>query len=215
MLKRKSEVFSIFRKFKATVEKQSGACIKTLRTDGGGEYTSIEFKDFCEKERIKHEFTPLYTPQHNGTAERRNRTIMNMVRSMLKYKELPMALWSEAAATAVYILNRCPTSRFDGITPEEAWSGFKPDVKHLRVFGSLCYKHILDKLRQKLDDKAVPMIFLGYHATGGYRLLDPVTKQIVVSRDVVFDEMKRYSWVENTTGSLVKIIVDLDRSEES
>ena len=67
--------------------------IKILRTDGGGEYVSNEFKEFYESEGLIHEVTPLYTPQHNGTAERRNITLLNMVRCMLKSKNLPSFLW--------------------------------------------------------------------------------------------------------------------------
>lgn len=192
LIKSKSEVIEVFRKFKAMVSRQTGGYIKVLRSDGGGEYVSAEFKSLCEEEGIIHEVTPPYTPQHNGTAERKNRSIMNMVRSMLKCKNLPKYLWGEAASTAVYLLNRCPTKRLKGITSEEAWSGSKPDVSHLRIFGSICYKHVPDQLRRKLDDKGEQMILVGYHTTGGYRLFDPVAKQVKISRDVVVDEMK--SW---------------------
>lgn len=84
---RKSEVFDHFKKFKIYVEKQSGYFIKVLHTDGGGEYTSNEFKKYCEEHGIQHEVTFPYTPQHNGVAERKNRTIMDMARSMLKARE--------------------------------------------------------------------------------------------------------------------------------
>lgn len=94
--------------------------IKVLKSDGGGEYVSDEFKKFCEMDGIVHEVTPPYTPQHNGTVERRNMTILNMIRSMLKGKNLPKFLWGEAAATAAYILNRCPSKRLNCLTPEEA-----------------------------------------------------------------------------------------------
>ncbi|PNX58084.1 retrovirus-related Pol polyprotein from transposon TNT 1-94 [Trifolium pratense] len=100
------------------VERQSGHMIKVLRTDGGGEYVSKEFDTLCERDGIIHEVVPSYTPQQNGVVERKNRTIMNMVRSMLKGKHLPKELWGEAVSTATYILNRCPTKKLEGITPE-------------------------------------------------------------------------------------------------
>jgi hypothetical protein len=87
-------------------------------------------------------------------------------------------------STATYVLNKCPTKRLDGITPEESWSGNKPSVKHLRMFGSIAYKHVPDQLRKKLDDKLVMMILVGYHPTGGYKLYDPTNKNVVVNRDV-------------------------------
>jgi len=190
LIKRKSEVFEVFRKLKSLVEKQSGYKIKTLRTDGGGEYVSSEFEVFCTKEGIVHDVVPPYTPQQNGTAERKNRTIMNMVRSMLKSKHLPKELWGEAVSTATYTLNRCPTRKLNNVTPEECWSGNKPNVNHLRVFGSITYRHIPDQLRRKLDDKSETLILVGYHSTGGYKLLDPVNKQVIISRDVIIDEVK-------------------------
>lgn len=91
-MKAKSELLEVFRKFKAMVSRQTGKYIKVLRLDGGGEYVSAEFKSLCEEEGIIHEVSPPYTPQHNGTAERKNRNIMNMVRSMLKCKDLPKFL---------------------------------------------------------------------------------------------------------------------------
>lgn len=92
LLKRKSEVFLIFKKFKLMCKKQSGKAIKVIRKNGGGEYTSHEFKKYCDKEEMLHEVTTPYTSQHNGVAERMNITIMNMERSMLKGMKLPKYL---------------------------------------------------------------------------------------------------------------------------
>ncbi|CAJ2677087.1 unnamed protein product [Trifolium pratense] len=197
LISKKSDVFEIFKKFKATVERQSGKRLKTLRTDGGGEYVSHEFAKFCDNEGIVHDIVPPYTPQQNGTAERKNRTIMDMVRCMLKGKHLPKELWGEAVSTATYTLNRCPTKRLKGITPEECWSGHKPNVNHMRVFGSLVFKHTPDQLRKKLDDKSTMMILVGYHSTGGYKLYDPINNNVVISRDVIIDELKEWDWNTN------------------
>lgn len=213
LLKRKSEVFDTFVKFKNLVEKQSGLQIKTLRTDGGGEYVSDQFQDFCEKEGITHEVTPPYTPQHNGTAERRNRTIMNMVRCMLKCKNLPKNLWGEAVSNAVYVLNRSPTKRLVDVTPEEVWCGSRPSVEHLRVFGSVAYRHIPEQMRKKLDDKSEQMVLVGYHSTGGYRLLNPRTNQITISRDVVIDEAREWSWSEKEK-STASLLLDMNNPDE-
>ena len=85
----KSEVFQKFFHFKALVEKQSGQYIKVLKTDRGGEYISKEFMCYCRENDIHKQFTTRYTPQQNGVVERKNRTIMEIVRSMLKAKHLP------------------------------------------------------------------------------------------------------------------------------
>lgn len=84
LIDKKSEVLEVFKKFKVLVEKQSGSSLKIVRSDGGGEYTSLEFQKYCDDEGIVQGITAPYTPQHNGIAERRNRSILNMARSMLK-----------------------------------------------------------------------------------------------------------------------------------
>jgi len=153
LLAKKSDVFSVFKKFRLLVQNESGEKISRLRTDGGGEYTSTEFNDFCSSNDINCEVTPPYRPQHNGISERKNRTLVNMIRSMLKQKQMPHYLWGEAAATAAYLINKSPTKKLQDKTPEEAWCGVKPSVQHLKIFGSLCFRHVPDQLRRKVDDK--------------------------------------------------------------
>ncbi|KAA0053129.1 integrase [Cucumis melo var. makuwa] len=151
-LKEKSEALVCFKSFKAFTENQSGYKIKTLRSDRGGEY--IAFGNFFKEQGIHHQMKARMTPQQNGVAERKNRTIMEMARSMLKAKNLPNEFWGDAVACTVYILNRAPTKSVPGMTPYEAWCGEKPSVSHLRVFGSIAYSHIPNQLRGKLDDKS-------------------------------------------------------------
>ncbi|RDX93140.1 hypothetical protein CR513_24641, partial [Mucuna pruriens] len=90
--------------------------------------------------------------------------------------------------------NRCPTKRLQSVTPEEAWTGDKPMVNHLRIFGSLSYRHIPDERRRKLDDKSEALILIGYHPTGAYKLYSPLKQQVVISRDVVVDETAAWKW---------------------
>ncbi|PNX74518.1 copia-type reverse transcriptase-like protein, partial [Trifolium pratense] len=163
-IKLKSEDLDVFKRFKVIIEKESDKSNKILRTYGGGEYTSRDFETFCISQGIVHEVTAPYTPQHNGLAERRNRTLLDMARSMLKQKNLPHKFWGEAVTTAAYILNKCLTKKLKTV-PEEAWSGRKPSVKHFKIFGSLCYKHVPDAKRTKLEDKSEIMILIGYHPT--------------------------------------------------
>lgn len=185
----------MFKNFKACVEKKVGAPIQCLRTDRGGEFTSNEFAKFCEEQGISRQLTAAYTPQQNGVAERKNRTIMNMVRSMLDGRQVPKEFWPEAANWCIHILNRCPTTALEDKTPSEAWNGFKPDVDYFRVFGCLAHVHIPDQRRSKLDDKSRPYVFLGVSKESkAYRLFDPTTKKICVSRDVKFEEDKGWNW---------------------
>ena len=161
-LKERSEVFKIFNTFKSHVEKESGHQIKCVRSDNGTEYTSSEFKAFCEKEGIHRQLTAPYTPQQNGVCERKNRTVMEMARSMLKDKGLPNKFWAEAVYTAVYLQNRLPTKAIHKRIPLKAWSGHRPSVSHLKIFGCICYIHVPSEKRHKLEDKADKGIFLGY-----------------------------------------------------
>lgn len=129
-LKRKDEVFEAFKIFKALVEKESGCLIKSLRTDRGGEFTSKEFSHFCKENGIKRLLTVPRSPQQNGVVERKNRTILNMVRSMRKSKNMSMEFWAEAVECAVYLSNISALKSVHGLTPEQAWSGKKLDVSH-------------------------------------------------------------------------------------
>jgi transposase InsO family protein len=175
------------------VEKDTLMFVRCLRTDKRGEFTSNEFNEFCRQKGIKRQLTTAYTPQHNGVAERKNRTVMNMVGSMLSDKRILKTFWPEAVNWTFYVLNRCPTFAVKDITPQEAWSGIKPLVDHFRVFGCLAHVHIPDVRRGKLDNKSFPCVLLGVsEESKGYRLFDLIAKKIVVSRDVVFEEEKQW-----------------------
>jgi len=143
----KSDALKVFQKFKVLAEKQSGLKL------GGGEYTSRDFESYCTNQGIIYEVTALYTPQHNGRAERRDRSMFDMARSMLKEKKLPHEFWGEAVNTVAYILNRCPTKKMKDKVPEEIWSGRKPSVSHLKVFSSICYKHVPDSRRKNVTPR--------------------------------------------------------------
>ena len=185
----------MFKKFKSLVEKESGNAICCLRTDRGGEFTSQEFNEFCSSNGISRQLTVAYTPQQNGVAERRNRTIMNMVCCMLLEKKVPKEFWPKAINWTVHLLNRCPTLAVKDKTPEEAWCGFKPLVDQFRVFGCIRHVHIPDCKRQKLDDKSFRCAFLGLSGESkAYIMYNPVSKKIIISRDVVFEEEKKWDW---------------------
>ena len=105
---------------------------------------------------------------------------MDMARSMLKAKHLPNDYWAKAVHCAVYILNRCPTKAVMNKVPEEAWSGTKHGVTHMKFFGCVAYPHIPDQLRKKLDSKGEKCIFIGYsEESKAYRLYNPSTKKLI------------------------------------
>ncbi|KAK2426825.1 hypothetical protein QL285_025456 [Trifolium repens] len=116
----KSSALDQFKKFRSMVEKETGNMIVCLRTDRGGEFTSLDFKNYCEENGIKRQLTAAYTPQQNGIAERKNRTLLEMVRCMITSKDIPKRFWPEAVNWANYVLNRSPAAALVDVTPEEA-----------------------------------------------------------------------------------------------
>jgi transposase InsO family protein len=208
-MKSKSEVFSHFLKLKNRMENETNRKIRCLRSDGGQEYFSTEFKAFLEEKGIRREFSCRYTPQQNGVAERKNRTILEMARAMLHEKNMPKIYWAEAAVTAVYLINRCTAEGVHDITPHEKYFGTKPNLSHLKVFGSIAFVHVPDEKRRKLDPKSEKMIFVGYSLEQkGYKCFNPITQKSRVSRDVVFDEVT--SWYGPT--SVTPAMLETSRS---
>uniref|UniRef100_A0A2N9EW40 Integrase catalytic domain-containing protein n=1 Tax=Fagus sylvatica TaxID=28930 RepID=A0A2N9EW40_FAGSY len=182
VLKTKDQVFQLFKKFHAMVEREKGKSLKCLRTDNGGEYTSNEFENYCSEYGIRHEKTVPGTPQHNGVAERINRTIVEKVRCMLRMAKLPKSFWAEAVQTACYLINRSPSVPLDFDIPERVWTGEDASYAHLKVFGCKTFAHVPKEQRLKLDDKATPCIFVGYgDAEFGYKLWDPKKKKMIRS----------------------------------
>lgn len=120
LLKFKSETFERFKTFKSLIEKEVNKSIGTLRTDRGGGFTSKEFQEFCDENGIKRHLTAPYSPQQNGVAEWRNRTLMEMTRSMLKATRVPNFMWGEAVRHATYVINRVATRALRNQTPYES-----------------------------------------------------------------------------------------------
>ena len=195
-LKSKDETLSKFKEYVNLVENQTGCGegrVKIVRSDNGGEYTSKGFASYSAEKGIVHQFTNPYCPEQNGISERLNRTIMESARSMIHHAKLPLHFWAEAVNTAVYLHNRSPTATLKDKTPFECWFDKKPDISNLRVFGCVCYMHVPNGERQKLDPKSRKGIFVGYpEGTKGYKLYDPIRKKFVKSRDVLFYERKFY-----------------------
>jgi len=186
----KSQVIDKFREFEATVVGETGQRIGTLRTDNGTEYVNQDFTRYLQSRQINHETSTPYTPQQNGLAERVNRTLIEKARALISHAGLAKSYWAEAVSTAAYLKNRTPTRSLKGdITPYERWYGRKCDVSRLRVFGCIAYARLPGQLRQKLDDTARRLRFIGYgKGNKGYRLMDEETKKVYVCRDVVFNE---------------------------
>lgn len=188
-LHNKSDALEKFKEFKSQVEKQLECNIKCLRSDNGLEYVNSNFSDFLKTAGIVHQTTIPYTPEQNGVAERMNRTLVEKAKCMLINANLPKQYWAESVHTAAYIINRTPTQSLKYKTPEEIWSGQKPKVGHLRIFGCEAMIHLPKEKRRKWDPKAQKAIFVGYcDHTKGYRFVLPGGRKIIKCRDAVFLE---------------------------
>lgn len=201
-LKSKNETFKYFKQYKEFAENQQSKKIKTLRSDNGGEFCSAEMENYLRQCGIVHQKTNSYTPEQNGLCERNNRSIVEKARCLLYDAQFEKFLWAEAVNTAVYIKNRSPAAGIDqNTTPYELWTGRKPNLSQLRIFGSPVMVHIPKEKRRKLDKKAKQMFLVGYSENvKGYRLYDPVSRDVIVARDVVI--------MEKTDDSSTTIVIE-------
>jgi transposase InsO family protein len=162
-----------------------------LRTYNGGEFCRNEFEEFCKNCDIARLKTTPYTTQYNAFAERMNKTLMEKSRCMLSGAGLGKEFWVEAMGIACYLVNISPSSVLDDKTPQEVWTGKKPSLTHLKVFGCEAYVHVPKENMSKLDKKTEKCIFIGYkYGLKGYKLWNLETKKVLYSRDLVFREMK-------------------------
>ncbi|CAL8089132.1 unnamed protein product [Prunus armeniaca] len=195
LIKTKDEVFDKLKIYKSDVENQLEKNIKRFRSDRGGEYTSNELGVFCEEHGIIHKVTPPYSPQSNGVAERKNRTLMDMVNSMLLSSGLPENLWGEAMLTACFILNGI-TLKDNEKTPYELWKGRSPNLRILKVWGCLAKVLIPDPKRKKIGHKTIDAVFLSYAKNSSanrslvinYEVKEVANNTVMEARDATFFE---------------------------
>jgi Reverse transcriptase (RNA-dependent DNA polymerase)/gag-polypeptide of LTR copia-type/GAG-pre-integrase domain len=188
-LRTKDQTFEVFKKFKAWVELATGNRIKALQDDKGGEYMSKAMEEYLTAEGIQRRHTMRAEPHSNGIAERANGIIANRATSLLYESKLPPSFWKHAVAVVCHTHNRMPTSPLPTSTPHETLFGNKPDVSHLRVFGSLAYVHIKKDKRYGLSSHMEKAIFIGYPPQyKGWEFYNPATKKIILSDRADFDE---------------------------
>jgi hypothetical protein len=186
-------------------QNEFGLRIKKIRSDNGTEFKNSQIEGFLEEEGIKHEFSSLYTPQQNSVVERKNRTLLDMARTMLDEYKTPERFWAEANNTACYSIKRLYLHWILKKTSYELLIGKKPNVSYFRVFGSKCFILIKRGRKSKFAPKVVEGFLLGYDSnTRAYRVFNKSTGLVKVSCDIVFDE---------TNGSQVEQ-VDLDELDD-
>jgi hypothetical protein len=163
--------------------------IKKIRSDNGTKFKNSQIEGFLEEEGIKHEFSSPYTPQQNGVVERKNRTLLDMARTMLDEYKTPDRFWAEVINTACYSINRLYLHRILKKTSYELLTDKKPNVSYFRVFGSKCFILIKRGRKSKFAPKVVEGFLLGYDSnTRAYRVFNKSTGLVEVSCDIVFDE---------------------------
>lgn len=175
-MQQKSEVPIKFKEFKSYVESETGKRIKSVKTDNGGEFINGDLTSQIKHAGIELQRTPPYSPQLNGVAERCNRTIIEMIRSMLYYWNCPLQLWGGALRTSQYLLNRRPRKFLSSQAPIYIWSGIIPTISNLKMFGCTAYSHRSSNVRKKLAPTGKEFAFIRYTACPKvYRLLDVKT----------------------------------------
>jgi transposase InsO family protein len=158
LLKSKDEALHYFKIYKAEVEYQLERKIERLLSDRGGEYFSNDFSKFCAELGIIHERTLPYSPQSNGIAERKNRTLTDLVNAMLDTAGLSKEWWGEAILTAYHVLNRVPMKNKE-ITPFEEWEKRRLNLSYLRTWGCLAKVNVPINKNESLDPKPLIVSF--------------------------------------------------------
>jgi hypothetical protein len=208
--KEKAEAFEKFKIFKDLTKNQTGKRLKAVRSDKGREFMSSDFKEFCDKNGIKREYTILGTPQQNGVVERQNITLQQMAKSMMNEKNICQTYWVEAIHTTIHVLNKSHLRPHSDKTPYELCYGIPASIKHFKVFGSKCYiKNNNDNLG-KYDDRANEGIFLGYSTNSKrYRCYNKRLHKLVDFIDIKVDE----GILEKEVNNIESKIEDIDEFE--
>ncbi|THH18467.1 hypothetical protein EUX98_g8949, partial [Antrodiella citrinella] len=185
LMRTKDEAFTWYKTFAAFLKTQKGVTIKTFHTDRGVEFLSKEFNTYLESEGTVRHLTVHDTPEYNGAAERLNLTLLAKVRAMIQDSSLPKFLWGEALMHSVYLKNCSPTRALENATPLEVFTGAKPDLSKLHVWGSKVYVHTT--AGSKLDARAQVGHWVGFDVESrAHRVYWAGKRSITVERSVVF-----------------------------
>ncbi|GJZ75330.1 putative ribonuclease H-like domain-containing protein [Tanacetum coccineum] len=189
----KDETSEILKRFIKEIENLVDKKVKIIRSDNGTEFKNKVMDDFCREKGIKREYSIARTPQQNGVAERRNRTLIEAARTMLADSKLPTTFWAEAVSTACYVQNRVLVVKPHNKTPYELFRGFKPALSFMRPFG--CHVTILNTLDSlgKFDGKSDEGFFVGYSLSSkAFRVYNTRTKRVEENFHIGFLENNHY-----------------------
>src|ERR1044072_6647876 len=189
-LVQKSDAFEAFKKYAKQIQNEKSLKIVSIRSDHGGEFQNALFEEFCEEHGISHNFSAPRTPQQNGVVERKNRSLVELARTMLSDSNFPKYFWADAVSTACFVSNRVNIRPILKKTPYELFKGRKPNIAYFHNFGCKCFVLNNDKDNLgKFDEKSDEGIFLGYSLSSkAYRIYNKRTLTIEESMHVSFDE---------------------------
>lgn len=188
-LSKKSEVFSCFLSFRTFIHTQFEREVKNIQCDNGKEFDNRHFWEFSKKNGVAFRLSCPHTSSQNGKAERKIRTINNIIRTLLVHASLPPSFWHHALHMATYLLNILPNKQLAYQSPLKVLYQKEPSYSHLRVFGCLCYPLFPSTTINKLQARSTPCVFLGYPSNHrGYKCYDLSSRKIIISRHVIFDE---------------------------
>jgi hypothetical protein len=154
---------------------------------------SKEFQEYPKNKGILSQRSCPYTPQQNGVAERKNRHLLDVVRTLLIDSSVPTRFWVEALSTAVHLINRLPSQVLNFASPYSILFGVIPEYDSLHVFGCVCFVHLPFTERNKLSAQAARCAFLGYiNSHKGFVCYDANAHKIRISRNVIFFENQNF-----------------------
>ncbi|KAJ0589340.1 putative RNA-directed DNA polymerase [Helianthus annuus] len=189
-LKTKSEFVDVLSVFLPFVQNQFSAKVKIFQSDGGTEFTNHKVRQLFEQNGTFHRISCPYTPQQNGRVERKHRHIVETGLAMMFHAKIPANFWVDAFSSAVYIINRVPSTLLGGKSPFELLYNRPPDYSMFRSFGCRVFPCLRDYTIHKLAPRSIPCIFIGYcFKYKGFKCLDPSTSRVYVSRNAKFDEL--------------------------
>jgi hypothetical protein len=188
-LQDKSETQGTLKHFLRRGQNEFELKVMKIRSDNGSEFKNLQVEEYLEEEGIKHEFSAPYTPHQNGVLDWKNRSLIDMARTMLGEYKMSKRFWSKAVNSACHAINRLYLHRLLKKTSYKLLTGNKPNVSYFRVFGSKCYILVKKGRHSKFAPKAIEGFLLGYDSnTNAYRVFNKSSGLVEVSSDVVFDE---------------------------
>ena len=200
-LTKKSETKVALPNLLKQMQVEKDVSILKIRSDQGGEFVNQVIESYCNDNGIHHQLSAARTPQQNGVAERRNRTLKEAARTMISQANISQGFWAEAVNTACYTQNRSLIVKGAGKTPYELWNGRKPNVSYFHTFGCKCYVHNNGKTQLRaFDEKADEGVFLGYSSTSkAFRVFNKRRLVVEESIHVSFDDRASADQPSKTT----------------